>query len=367
MNHMRRLSSQRPNIWTVITVSVLFVCFSELVAAEDFLDQLMKACSEGDQKACKELDQITEQLRVKIDRLNAQADAFQAEAQTGGGLQTGKLPNLEKAYPIILSRYMSSDAVEPIYRKRGLDERLIPQCAKSFHDLFFIHKKEVPVRGSGEPDWAVIYMLTIDHYYRHCSRTGGAYGAVTDLVGWIAAVFLIVGVVIWKFYSSRKSRGQTLVGADADITKLSKVLGDYPSDAELARAAQADRFLEVFCRGIEEKETMKSQLVELIRSRAALSEIISEFDSSPDELRAIYDQLIYAGVGQWARGLWVPASALCTPETLRYLLENWSGKKLPVQDPTDEMETVALQVLRFFMNDDRLPSALGNSSSLDKR
>lgn len=116
MTRMRKLATRGPSIGKFITVTMLFICLSELVAAEDSLDRLMKACSEGDQKACNELDRLTEQHRVQIDRLNAQADAFQTEARILG-LQTGRIPHLEKAYPIILSRYMGSDTVEPIHRK----------------------------------------------------------------------------------------------------------------------------------------------------------------------------------------------------------------------------------------------------------
>lgn len=155
-----------------VAVSTLFICFNKPVIAEDFLDRLMKACSEGDQKACVELDQLTEQHKDQINRLNAQADAFQAEAKTLG-LQTGRRPNLEKAYPIILHRYMNAGPVEPIHRKRGLAKQLIPLCAKSFHDLFFVHGKEIPVLSSGEPNWAVIYIQTIEHYFRHCSKKDG--------------------------------------------------------------------------------------------------------------------------------------------------------------------------------------------------
>lgn len=140
--------------------------------AGDFLDRLMKSCADHDNKACDELDRLTEKIRVQVDRLNAQADSFQIEAK-GLGLQTGKRPNLEKAYPIILHRYMSSDTVEPIHRKRGLDERLVSICSKSFSDLFFVHGKKIVVLQSGEPDWAAIYLQTIDHYFRYCSKRGG--------------------------------------------------------------------------------------------------------------------------------------------------------------------------------------------------
>lgn len=164
--------TQAFSIGKLLVVSVLLIFLNKAVLAEDFLDRLLKACSEGDQKACVELDRLTEQHRDQINRLNAQAEAFQAEAKTLG-LQTGHRPNLEKAYPIILHRYMDAGPVEPIHKKRGLIKQLIPLCAKSFQDLFFVGGKEVPMLSSGEPNWAVIYIQTIEHYFRHCSKKGG--------------------------------------------------------------------------------------------------------------------------------------------------------------------------------------------------
>lgn len=48
----------------------------------------------------------------------------------------------------------------------------------------------------------------------------------------------------------------------------------------------------------------------------------------------------------------VPASTLCSQETLRYLLENWARLDLPAQYPTEEIRTVAWRVLRFFKDNE---------------
>lgn len=161
----------RPII-TVLIFAAALVIEPGQALAEDFLDRLMKSCSEGDKKACAELDALAKKLEPQLERLNAQADQFQVDAK-GLGLQTGTRPNLEKAYPIILHRYMSSDTVEPIHRKRGLDKKLILLCSKNFNDLFFVHGRKIGFLPSGEPDWAEIYLQTIDHYFRYCSRRGG--------------------------------------------------------------------------------------------------------------------------------------------------------------------------------------------------
>ena len=139
------------------------------VAAEDFLDRLMERCSMGDTQACSKIDKLTEKHKKQLERLNAQADAFQAEAPSLD-IENNKKPDIRKAYPIILKRYMSSDTVEPVHRMRGLKPDLVNICSKHLHDLYFIHRKEIPSLESGKPDWGTIYLVTIDHYFRYCSK-----------------------------------------------------------------------------------------------------------------------------------------------------------------------------------------------------
>ena len=139
------------------------------VAAEDFLDRLMERCSKGDEKACGELDKLTEKHRKQVDRLNAQADAFQV-VSASLDIETGDKPNIKKAYPIILKRYMTSDTVEPVHKKRGLKPELVNICADHLYDLYFIHGKQIPKLTSGRPDWGMIYLVTIEHYFRFCSK-----------------------------------------------------------------------------------------------------------------------------------------------------------------------------------------------------
>lgn len=155
-----------------ICILIILFMFHQSIEAEDQLDRLMKACSEGDKKACEVIDRIVEEHKSEIDRFNAQADLFQADAKKLG-LQNGYEPNLEKAYPIILKRYLSSNAVDPVHKKKGINKQLLPACAKSFNDLFFVYGKKIPRLSSGEPDWAIIYTQTVEHYFRYCSKKAG--------------------------------------------------------------------------------------------------------------------------------------------------------------------------------------------------
>jgi hypothetical protein len=66
---------------------------------------------------------------------------------------------------------MSSESVEPVHKTRGLNPDLIKICSNQLHDLYFVHKKKIPLLESGHPDWAVIYLVTIEHYFRFCSKS----------------------------------------------------------------------------------------------------------------------------------------------------------------------------------------------------
>jgi len=148
----------------------IFVSVFNLAITEDFLDHLMNKCAEGDSEACNEIEMFIEKHKKYLDSINAQADAFQAESSSLD-IENNKIPNIIKSYPIILESYMSSESVVPDHKRRGLNPDLITVCSKHLHDLYFVHNKEIPSLESGYPDWAVIYLVTIDHYFRYCSKS----------------------------------------------------------------------------------------------------------------------------------------------------------------------------------------------------
>jgi hypothetical protein len=73
------LKKWHAGLFSLFIISLCMSVFTPAyVPAEDFLDRLMERCSKGDEKACSELDKLTEKHRKQVDLLNAQADAFQA-------------------------------------------------------------------------------------------------------------------------------------------------------------------------------------------------------------------------------------------------------------------------------------------------
>lgn len=152
----------------LIVLNILFFMPNK-VFSEDFLDRLMEKCSEGDMKACDEINKLTEKYRRQVDHLNAQADRFHADVPSLG-LENNGVSDFKKAYPIILERYMSSDTVEPVHKRRGLNQKTIDICSNHFHDLFYKYGKNIPKTESDSTDWGMIYLMVIDHYFRFCSK-----------------------------------------------------------------------------------------------------------------------------------------------------------------------------------------------------
>lgn len=157
----------------ITSASLFFVGFSCLAIAQpttgDFLDKLLTQCSEGDMQACNEIDKLSKKYEAQLERLNAQADEFQADAPSLG-IEENKTPNINKAYGIILKRYMSSDTIDPAHKSRGLDDEIVGICGRHLHDLYFSHGKEIPALQSGYPDWGTIYLVAIEHYFGFCSK-----------------------------------------------------------------------------------------------------------------------------------------------------------------------------------------------------
>ncbi|MFQ5853898.1 MAG: hypothetical protein ACE5JU_25340 [Candidatus Binatia bacterium] len=149
-------------------ILLLLACFAALMLTSepvwpqfDRLERLLDACSRGDQKACQELEPLK--------ALNRQADAFSRNYRNLG-IQSEKIPDLRKAYPLVLRDYLASRAARPVDRRLGLKEDLLAPCSEHFHDFWINQRKEWPTAPSGEPDWHVIYLQILDHYFSFCTK-----------------------------------------------------------------------------------------------------------------------------------------------------------------------------------------------------
>ncbi|MCI0590527.1 MAG: hypothetical protein L0Y67_02815, partial [Gammaproteobacteria bacterium] len=98
-----------------------------------------------------------------MDKLEMQARAFQARVPDLG-IQDDNVPNLEKAYPLVVRDYFNSDAVLASHGNRRLNAEILTPCAQHFHNFWINPRRAWPTSESGEPDWELIYVLIVDHY-----------------------------------------------------------------------------------------------------------------------------------------------------------------------------------------------------------
>ena len=70
----------------------------------------------------------------------------------------------------------------------------------------------------------------------------------------------------------------------------------------------------------ERSEKAKEALLDHCESQPAIESVMTEFQITREDLRAVYDRLELFAAGVWESGHWVPASALVNPESLRYAL-----------------------------------------------
>src|SRR5438270_9285580 len=103
----------------------------------------------------------------------------------------------------------------------------------------------------------------------------------------------------WKFFRSSQQRKKELL-------RISRILGQPISSVEMLLRASKDSALE--------------ELLDLILGDSTLFPLLQKHGATREDLQELYWALLAAGAGQWVRGHWVAASALCYGFTLEFVL-----------------------------------------------
>jgi hypothetical protein len=120
------------------------------------------------------------------------------------------------------------------------------------------------------------------------------------------------------------------------LRQISRVLG---------RRVKPD--IGAMARSFEEQARAEQRLVDLVESDAVLSTIATRFGATRETLLKCYRSLCVVGGAQWARGYWVPASALSFGPTLLFVLSATNGGREASRDVWME---VALRLIDYFEN-----------------
>jgi hypothetical protein len=94
-----------------------------------------------------------------------------------------------------------------------------------------------------------------------------------------------------------------------------------------------------------QRRKSEEELYDLIEGDPLLREIMARHGATRDVLRDIYQGLLITGAGQWARGHYVPASALAFGATLEFLLTTTDNARIATKGA---WETAAFKVLDYF-------------------
>lgn len=95
----------------------------------------------------------------------------------------------------------------------------------------------------------------------------------------------------------------------------------------------------------DERREAEEELFDLIEGDRLLRKIMAQHGATRDVLRQLYEGLLKAGAGQWARGHYVPASTLAFGPTLEFVLTCTDNGRSARRGTWD---TVAFKVLDYF-------------------
>jgi hypothetical protein len=96
------------------------------------------------------------------------------------------------------------------------------------------------------------------------------------------------------------------------------------------------------------KESAEDELFNLIEGDPTLHAIMQKHGATRADLRRVYSTLLACGAGQWSRGHWVAASALCYGFTLEFVLKRLREGEATSKTPKAIWEPVAFELVEYF-------------------
>lgn len=145
---------------------ILFSLSFSAANANDELQSLISACADGDMTICDQINDL-QRSEEPASGLDAMAIAF-AKRAPNLGISNGELPDLEKAYDLIVRDYFSSEKISVENRAKWFREKALPSCATHYHTRWRFEKNWWPVKEDNSPDWRTIYPHALDHYFGFC-------------------------------------------------------------------------------------------------------------------------------------------------------------------------------------------------------
>jgi hypothetical protein len=101
-------------------------------------------------------------------------------------------------------------------------------------------------------------------------------------------------------------------------------------------------------KGASDRNAAEIQLLDLVEGDRTLHGIMQKHGATRADLETIYAMLLQCGAGQWSRGHWVAASALCYGSTLEFVLMKLREGEVTRGTPKEIWLPVAFQLVEYF-------------------
>jgi len=137
---------------------------------------------------------------------------------------------------------------------------------------------------------------------------------------------------LWKFLRLSQRRKRELV-------RISRLLDTPTSSVEQLLSNSRDSVLE---------ELLLEELFDLILGQPMLLALLQKHGATREDLRELYWALLGAGAGQWVRGHWVAASALCYGFTLEFVLTRSKEGKAAGHTPRQIWQAASFTLIEYF-------------------
>jgi hypothetical protein len=143
----------------------LVIGFAAQARADD-VRGLLSACADGDMALCQQLESGRghESGSAALDR---QAAAFAGRFDLDALTRKGE-PDLAAVYPRIVTDYFAAPELSAIKRARWARPDRYADCARHYHEVWIHERNWWPMTATGAPDWQLIYLHVMDHYFGYC-------------------------------------------------------------------------------------------------------------------------------------------------------------------------------------------------------
>jgi len=156
---------------TWIAVVGLLLVASRPTCAQVGLRALVSGCAEGQMELCQQVGNVArdgmDDREDPPGSLEALGTAFRGRADALGLLAIDP-PPLFQGYQAVVRDYFAYPLVSPAQREQFFFEQGLAGCAQHYADTWLHERQWWPVTATGVPEWKVLYLHVLDHYFGYC-------------------------------------------------------------------------------------------------------------------------------------------------------------------------------------------------------